>query len=267
MNSPSSRTAAKQQLIRQHAPLVEKIARNMSRSLAACVTYDDLVQDGMVGLIEAILRTSKTTAGVQFERYLTQCAKGAMLDGLRAADPGSRSVRQGMRQVELAVQQLGHRLGRAPRESEVSRELGLTLSKYRRLLQDAHGYSLISIEDLDASGDLQDYLLQCASTQSDPLIVMERAALRLALANAIRTLSRQDQLLLHLYYHEGLRMHEIGTVLSLSEARISQLHTQAIVQLRASFVVDEDPPPVLKPRRKARDDAAVVPAAAAYTPT
>lgn len=257
---------AARQLVVQHTPMVERIARRMSRTLAASVVYEDLVQDGLVGLIEAILRSSKASAAGQFERYLAQCAKGAMIDGLRAADPGSRAMRQGMRQVELCVQRLGHQLGRAPMESEVAQALGLSLTKYRRLLQEAHDYTLISIEDLDVSGDLQAYLLQCACSQSDPLVVMERAALRQGLTNAIRALSRQDQLLLHLYYHDGLRMHEIGTVLSLSEARISQLHSQAIAQLRASFVTEEEPPPVLKPRRKARSSAATPDQASANTP-
>src|SRR5450830_1594525 len=115
---PAFHDPQNQRLFEQNKPLVEKIARNMARKLTANIECDDLIQDGMLGLIDAILRNSKSTTSAQFESYAAHRARGAMLDGLRAGDPGSRQIRRSMRQVELVILQLGHQLGRAPLESE-----------------------------------------------------------------------------------------------------------------------------------------------------
>lgn len=239
-------------LIQQHTPLVEKIARKMVKSLPANVELDDLVQDGMMGLLDAILRNSKASATAQFESYVAQRARGAMLDGLRANDPGSRKVRKDMRRVEAMLQQLGHQLGRAPTEGEVAAALDLPIADYRRMLQEAHGYVLISVDDLLGEDDPHGYLAHCASNKTDPLVVLERAALRQALATAIRALSQQDRMMMRLYYEDGMKMHEVGTLLALSESRISQLHTLAIAQLRASMADEAGFAPVLKPRKNPR---------------
>jgi RNA polymerase sigma factor for flagellar operon FliA len=252
--NPSLSDPAKQQLIKQHTPLVERLARRMTRSLATNVDCDDLIQDGMMGLMDAILRNSKTAASIEFESYVAQRARGAMIDGLRANDPASRQVRKTMRQVELALQHLGHQLGRAPLEGEVATALGLDIADYQRILQEAHGYALISIDDLDDESGFKGYLDQCADSNADPLVILERAALRKAIISAIDTLSKQEKMLLSLYYEDGLKMHEVGTAMDLSESRISQLHTQAIAQLRASFVSSPDAASILKPRRKPRQN-------------
>lgn len=247
---PSLSDAESQRLIEQHTPLVRKIAHKMVQRLAASVECDDLIQDGMMGLIDAILRNSKASTSAQFESYVAQRARGAMIDGLRANDPGSRLIRKNMREVERVIQSLGHQLGRPPQEGEVAKALNLPIADYQRMLQDAHGYTLISIDDLGGE-DFSTYFEQCADSKADPLVVLERSALRQALSRATATLPRQDQQLLSLYYEDGLKMHEVGAVMALSESRISQLHTQAIAQLRASFVEGTDVP-ILKPRRKPR---------------
>jgi RNA polymerase sigma factor for flagellar operon FliA len=252
-SKPSLCDPTSQQLIKQHAPLVEKIARRMVKTLAANVDCDDLIQDGMMGLMDAILRNSQTAACAEFESYVAQRARGAMIDGLRINDPGSRQVRRTMRRIEQVMQQLGHQLGRAPLESEVATTLGLQIADYQQILQDAHGYALISIEDLDDENNLENYLNQCADSSADPLVILERAALRQAIASAIEALPKQEKMLLSLYYEDGLRMHEIGKTMALSESRISQLHTQAIAQLRTSFLgSDPTTASLVKPRRKPR---------------
>ena len=243
---------AQQRLVTEHTALVKKIAFKMAKGLPANVEYDDLIQDGMLGLIDAILRATKATAGAQFEKYVAQRARGAMLDGLRASDPGSRQIRKDMRKVELAIQRLGHQLGRAPNESEVAEALSMPLADYQRLLQDAHGYTLISIDDLGGDDSPNDYLELCASSHADPLKALERAALRRALLDAIDALPKQERLMLSLYYEEDLRMRKIGKVLTLSESRVSQIHTQAIALLRAAFLGGDESASLLKPRRQAR---------------
>lgn len=240
------------QLIAKKTPLVEKIAFNLARRLPASVDCNDLIQDGLLGLIDAILRWTRETTGCHFDNYVAQRAKGAMLDGLRANDPGPRQMRKDMRRVEIAIQRLGHQHGRAPTEGEVAAALGLPIADYQHILQDAHGYILISLEDLGGGDDAQAYLEHCAISHVSPLGALERAALRQALAVAINTLPEQKKEVLQLYYEEGLKMHEIGTLLGLSESRVSQLHTQTIAQLRATIHGGEEAVSLLKPRSTLR---------------
>jgi RNA polymerase sigma factor for flagellar operon FliA len=243
---------AQQRLVAQHAPMVGRIARSMAHGLPPHVLTDDLVQDGMMGLIDAIIRTTRETSGGEFESYLAQRARGAMLDGLRALDPATRQIRSSMRRVEAAIQQLGHREGRSPTEGEVAMALGMPQEEYRRLLQQAHGYWLVSIDDLEHSDELHEYLEQCANNDTDPLALLERAIFRKALARSLATLPVQSQELLSLYYVDELKMREIGEILGMSEARVSQLHASAIASLRSRLLDAGQLKKILQPRRTAR---------------
>lgn len=237
--------------------MVKRMARHVSQGLPAHVQREDLVQDGLVGLIDAIVRSSRSTTGAQFASYVAQRAKGAMVDGLRANDPATRMLHREMRRVEQAIQKLSHVLGRAPQEGEVAAALELSLGEYQRLLQDAHGYQLVSLEDLTERLDVDDHataheiLAQFAHSQADPSVVLERSTFKQALARAIEALPHPDQDILHHYYMEERKMHEIGALLGLSESRVSQLHTQAIAALRVS-VLGSQAADTLRPRRKAR---------------
>lgn len=237
-------------LVQSQVKLVKSIAGSLARRLPASVDRADLVQDGALGVMEALLRWTRDTTGAHFENYVALRAHGAMLDGLRALDPGSRQVRKEMRRVEQAIQSLGHQHGRFPREHEIAQALGISLDAYQRLLQDAQGYLLISLQDL-AGEEQEQYLEYCIHAQADPLVVLERAGLRTALALAVAKLNPQKQTLLRLYYEEDLTMRTIAERLGLSEARISQLHTQTIAELRATMP-DGDIGTLLKPRRKPR---------------
>lgn len=241
-----------QQLVQQHSPLVGRIARALAQGMPPNVLTDDLVQDGMLGLIDAIIRTTRETSGAEFEHYLAQRARGAMIDGLRALDPATRLVRQRMREVERALQRLGHQLGRAPAESEVAQAMEIPLEDYRQLLQQARGYWLVSLDDLADTVDLRSYLDQCAGSDADPLVMLERSVFRKALANSLATLNTQMQEVLNLYYAEGYKMHEIGSRMGLSESRVSQLHTSAIAGLRAQLLDVEQRQQLLRPRRTPR---------------
>jgi RNA polymerase sigma factor for flagellar operon FliA len=237
--------------IQEYTPLVEALARSLARKLPANVDEGDLVQDGHVALINAILLTSRKLTTAHFKNYLTLRVHGAMLDGLRELDHGSRLLRKGMRGVELAIQKLGHQLGRMPQQHEVAMELGMPLKKYQRMLQDASDYALISLDDImESDGRGADSL---ALADSDPLKVLERSALKETLAAALAALSKQTSAVLRFYYVEDLKMHEIGRRLKVSEARVSQVHAQAIAELRAKLVDASGLITVLKPRRKPRD--------------
>jgi len=232
-----------------HAPMVERLARSLGRKLPACVDAEDLIQDGHLALINAILSTSRKLNAEHFRNYVALRVQGAMLDGLRAMDHGSRQLRKDMRAVEQAIQKLGHRLGRTPLEQELATELDMPLKKYQRMLQEAADYSLISLEDL---GPFDDLPIPSLGGEGNPLAMLERAALRQLLADALGVLSAQSREVMHCYYVEELKMHEIGERLKVSEARVSQIHAQAIALLRARLVDDAGTMPALKQRRAVR---------------
>jgi RNA polymerase sigma factor for flagellar operon FliA len=178
-----------------------------------------------------------------------------MLDGLRVLDHGSRQLRRDMRAVELTIQRLGHQLGRVPLEREVAAALDLPLKKYQSLLQEASDYTLISLDDIVSPNPKQ----HCFATEveADPLGVLERSALRDSLAQALAKLSKQSSSVLHYYYVDDMKMHQIGKKMLVTEARVSQIHSQAIAELRAKMVDASGAMPALKPRRSERAAAAI----------
>lgn len=237
------------QVFELHAPLVERLARSLGRKLPASVDSDDLLQDGHIALVNAILSNFKRVTAAHFRNYVALRVQGAMLDGLRSMDHGSRKLRRDMRAVEQAMQKLGHLLGRAPLEQELALELAMPLQKYQRMLQEAADYSLISLDDLVPAEDLS---MAQEGGGGDPLAVLERAALRQSLAEALDSLPLQANTVLVHYYVDDLKMHEIGKKMQVSEARVSQIHTQAIALLRACMVDGSGKLAALAPRRRAR---------------
>ena len=139
-----------QQYLTQYAPLVKRIAHHMMAKLPASVEMDDVIQTGMLGLLDAVNRYEESH-GAQFETYAAQRIRGAILDGLRQVDWLPRSFRRDLRRIERAIAKLEQRLGHAPNEQEVASELGLPLADYQKMLQEARGYQLVSFEDFDHS--------------------------------------------------------------------------------------------------------------------
>lgn len=247
---PNSQEVA--QLVAGQGGRVRSLAKDLSRKLPASVDQQDLEQDGYVGLMEAMVRWVRATNGAHFENYVSVRARGAMLDGLRAMDPASRNVRADMRRVELAIQKLGHVLGRRPREGEIAQALDMALDDYHRLLQQVNDYKLLSLEDLEQEADDPGYLAECARQNADPLVVLERSAFRHGLVQALQALDAVSQKVLRLYYAEGWRMHEIGAELGVGTSRVSQLHAHAIAELRAALQSPDARFSMLKPRRAPR---------------
>jgi RNA polymerase sigma factor for flagellar operon FliA len=240
-----------EQLIAEHAPLVKAIAQSLLRRLPPSVELDDLLQDGFIGLLGAILQTTKNHAGSQFQKYASLKIRGAMLDGLRENDPGTRSVRRTMRRVERAIHQLGHALGRSPNEDEVARSLVMPLAEYQKVLQEAHGYILFSIEDFDNGESTDEFLEWCMNTQSNPLAALERRVLQRKLLIAISDLSVREEEVMSLRYVNDFSMQQIVDRLGLTEGRISQVHSQAIAKLRAAVMGLDEKSSLLAPRRRA----------------
>ena len=231
----------KEQLVRQYSPLVKRLAFQLMAKLPASVQVEDLIQNGMIGLLDAVGRFEEGL-GAQFETYAVQRIRGAMLDGLRENDWVPRAVRREMRRVEQAIHQLEHQFGRPPQESELAQALGMGLPDYQQLLQEARGHQLVYLEDLAGDSD-EDYLERnLASAEPDPLAILEDRRMREALVKGIEALPEREKLVMALYYDEDLNLKEIGEVLGVTESRVCQLHSQAIARLRAATQMGEAAP-------------------------
>lgn len=231
----------KDQQITQYAPLVKRLAFHLMARLPASVQVDDLIQNGMIGLLDAMQRF-EDGMGAQFETYAVQRIRGAMLDGLRESDWLPRGVRREMRRVESTIQKLEHQLGRTPSEQQLADALGMPLADYQKLLLEARGYQLMHLEDL-SSNDGEDYLDRHETgTSIDPLAVLEDARVRQVLVTAIAALPEREKMVMALYYEQDLNLREIGEVMEVTESRVCQLHSQAVARLRAAVFVGEDAP-------------------------
>ena len=228
--------AHKNQLLTDHMPLVKRLAHHMKAKLPPSVEVDDLVQAGMIGLLDAISRYEETH-GAQFETYAVLRIRGAMLDELRNSDWLPRSMRQNMRKIEAAMSSLQQKLGHPPTESEVAKLLKLSLSEYQDMLGDGGGHQLLYYEDFHSNeGEGNDsFLDRYAVDDADPLRSLLDGDFRQAVIDAIDALPPREKILMGLYYEEEMNLKEIGAVMGVSESRVSQLHTQAVARLRAAL--------------------------------
>lgn len=221
-------------LVQAYAPMVKRLALRLVNRLPPNVELDDLVQCGMMGLIEAIERYQDDDRA-EFETYALARIRGAMIDSLRDTDWVPRQVRKEMRRVEEAIAALEQALGRSPTEGEVAEALGLELEAYQRLLSQAKGHQILYFDDLMREPeDGEDFLERhLGDDEPGPQDLTESGELRAQLVRTIEGLPEKEKLVLSLYYEHELNFKEIGAVLGVSESRVSQLHTQAILRLRA----------------------------------
>ena len=225
-------------LLTQHAPLVRRLALQLIAKLPASVDLDDLIQAGMMGLLDAASRY-QDDQGAKFETYASQRIRGAMLDELRANDWVSRGLRQSSRGVAKAIQSQEQKRGRPPTEGEIAEELQLPLTAYQSLLQELHGCQLVHYEDFDRNSQENAFIdQQCSSKHDDggesgdPLAQMLVSGFRQRLIDAIDAVPERERLLLGLYYEEELNLREIGAIMEVSQSRVCQLHSQVISRLR-----------------------------------
>lgn len=232
----SGKPSSQDEQITKYAPLVKRIAYHMMARLPASVEVDDLIQVGLIGLMDAVSRFDGTQ-GAQFESYATQRIRGSMLDELREADWLPRHVRQKSRQIEAAINKLEQRNGKAPTEQEISAELGMPIEQYQSMLGDVKCSQLLYYEDFsdeDSASFLERYL---ADGSSDPLAVLEDGGFRASLVAAIHNLPERERSMMGMYYEQDMNLKEIGAVLGVSESRVCQLHSQAVARLRAQLKI------------------------------
>lgn len=228
-------TLEKERLVNQYAPLVKRLAYHLMARLPASVQVDDLVQNGMLGLLDALGRFEEGM-GAQFETYAVQRVRGAMLDGLRENDWLPRGARKEMRRVEAVLAKLEHEHGRPPSEGELAQALDMSLADYQSLLLEARGHQLIYLEDL--AGEDEDFLERHSdgTAAPDPLAILEENAMRNSLVNAISNLPEREKMMMALYYEQDLNLREIGEVMGVTESRVCQLHSQAVARLRTAVL-------------------------------
>ena len=223
-------------LIRQHVPLVRRIAHHMIAKLPPNVELDDLIQVGMIGLAEALSRF-ESTQGVQFETFASQRIRGAMLDELRESDWMSRSSRKGQKDIEVTIRRLEQTLGRTPRESEIAEAMDMPLEEYQSLLGKVRGTQLIYLEDMSSGEDDDGSFLDrhVADASADPMAMLRDHRLRAALVKAIEDLPEREKYVMGMYYEHDMNLKEIAAVLEVTESRVCQLHSQAIARLRSKM--------------------------------
>jgi len=227
---------AKNGLLELHAALVKKLAHQMKAKLPPSVEVDDLIQAGMIGLLDAVNRYEETH-GAQFETYAVQRIRGAMLDELRSSDWLPRSIRQNTRKIEEAIHVLLQQLGRPPQETEVATQLKMSLPEYQDMLTECGGHQLIYYEDFhDADGGHEHFLDRYQTRDTDdPLQNLINGGFRDAVIDSIKALPEREKILMGLYYEQEMNLKEIGAVMGVSESRVCQLHSQAIARMRSTL--------------------------------
>lgn len=217
-------------LIKTHALLVKRIAHHLLGRLPQSIQLDDLVQAGMLGLLEAV-RHYDEMKGASFETYAGIRIRGYMLDEVRRNDWVPRSVYRNARMVSAAVKVVENRLGRDAKDHEVAEELGVSLTEYHEILNDSAGAHLYGFDDLGVTDDmLKDEAL---GVSTEPHVNALRADMKNHLTHILDGLPKKERLVLSLYYEQDLNLKEIGDVLGVSESRVSQIHSQATHRIKA----------------------------------
>lgn len=225
----------REKLLLEHLPVVRYLARRIHERLPQHVDVEDLVSAGVVGLMDAFEKFDPAKE-VQFRSYAQFRIRGAILDSLRTLDWGPRELRRKGRAVEEAIRMLTARLGRPPAETEIATEMGLGLDKYQQLLGELKGLEIgtLHMERNEESGE-EELAYVPGRADEDPLFRCLRGELQERLADAISNLPERERIVMTLYYYEEMTMREIGGALGVVESRVSQIHSSAVMRLRAAL--------------------------------
>jgi len=220
-------------MVRRHAELVKRIAYHLAGRLPSSVEVADLIQAGMLGLLEAAANYT-ADRGASFETYAGIRIRGAMLDALRKLDWAPRSVHRKARAAAAAIRELEAETGNEAQDTAIAQRMGVTLDDYYKVVQDAASCRLVSLNDMP--GDDESPMARTADNSADPFREIVDADFRKALTLAIDELPEREKLVMSLYYDDELNLKEIGAVLKVTESRVCQLHGQALVRLKARLV-------------------------------
>jgi RNA polymerase sigma factor for flagellar operon FliA len=224
--------------IKQYAPLVKYVAGKIAIGMPTNVEFDDLVGFGVFGLFDAIDKFDPEKH-VKFKTYAVTRIRGAIFDELRAIDWVPRSIRQKSREVEETVRMLESQLGRVATDEEIAKAMNLSLHDFQQLILKISGTSILSLNDVWNTGDDNDKISIVDSIESpsnlNPDTIVEKEEIKRVIIEAINELPEKEKKVLVLYYYEDLTLKEIGEVLGVTESRISQLHTKAIMRLRTKL--------------------------------
>lgn len=236
MYKQSHDMTAREKLILDHAPLVKYVAGRLALRLPPNVDMEDLISYGIFGLIDAIEKFNPEL-NVKFETYAIARIKGGMLDGLRSLDWVPHSLRQKARELERAYAKLEGELGRSATDEEIAAALGIELADYHQLISDIGYTNLVSLDDLWYEGEGGNSAIRAIDMIEDegaenPQLKVEFEERKRMLAEAIEKLPEREKLMVSLYYYEGLTVREIAAIMGVSQSRVSQLHSKAILRLR-----------------------------------
>lgn len=223
--------ADRERLILEHLPQVRLIARRIHERLPESVSLDDLISNGVVGLIAAVDKFDPSQ-NVQLKTYAEHKIRGAILDGLREMDWAPKNKRRRAKLIEATIAVLEQRLGRAPAEEEIAVELKVSVEEYRQWLYEIRGLTIGSFEfaSEDQEGDLLDYIPD--TDENLPSKTLERSELERVLAQGIEQMPKAERTVLSLYYHEEATLREIAEIMGMHLSRIAQLKSQGILRLR-----------------------------------
>ncbi len=230
--------AIRDRLVEQYAPLVKYVAGKVAVGMPHNVEFDDLVGYGVFGLFDAIEKFDPEKH-VKFKTYAVTRIRGAIFDELRSIDWVPRSVRQKSREIEEAVHRLESSLGRTASDAEIAKDMGMTPKEFEKTMLKISGTSILSLNDVWYTGEDNDKVSIADSIESpislNPDTIVEKGVIKRVIIEAINELPEKEKKVLVLYYYEDLTLKEIGRVLEVTESRVSQLHTKAIMRLRAKL--------------------------------
>jgi RNA polymerase sigma factor for flagellar operon FliA len=219
----------------KYSPLVKYVAGKISMGMPQSIEFDDLVSYGIFGLIDAINKFDPDR-GIKFKTYAMTRIRGAIFDELRSIDWIPRSIRQKAKQIEQVISDLENKLGRTVEDEEIAKELGIAIEEFQAILSKLSGTSMLSLNDIWYLGDDSDELSILETLEApenmNPDILIEKQEIRDYIIDAIKKLPDKEKKVIVLYYYEDLTLKEIGEVLEVTESRVSQLHTKAIMRLR-----------------------------------